>query len=149
MEPTRPPREDPLDRPAPARDGSFTVEVSCESDPERTTVTNTGETEITITRINTLFEDVQGEPFGEAHFQQHELDVVLAAGESRTFLSSRDATGPDVLYENFIYLDGEATEGVEVTTTAGTERVLCTEGTSRSTRTTRATDRRKWRRRTD
>lgn len=133
--PSRPPEDDP----PPASEGSFEVEVQCSGDPERTTVRNTGETPITVEQIDSLFEDVPGEPY--------QPNDTIAPGEEIIYETGEQASGQNVLANRPIYHDDEPSEGVEVKTTAGTVQVLCAEGRSRSGQAVRTSGRRKQRRR--
>jgi hypothetical protein len=102
----------------PGSTGAATVNItlSCYSNPELTTVTNTTGSPIEIRTIKSTWEPQDFEPI--------RVDRRLGPGKSIRFQSGFGAT-TNVLTRNFIYYDNRELDGVRVVTSIGIFRRAC------------------------
>jgi hypothetical protein len=122
---TREPAPDPLDGPPPRDAGSrnrggttvngLQVELRCETTPEQTIITNTGDETVVVTEIRSLVgPPVAGEEGGP------DPDLAIAPGQTRTYETGADADPATGGISNAIY-DNErlSKEGARILTSTG------------------------------
>lgn len=102
----------------PASSGSpkVAITLNCASNPETTRIKNTGTASVTIRTIGSLYRPRSNEPFS--------VNKTLAAGASYTYQTGAAASS-HVLTNQYIYSNGVSSEGVRVTTSAGTVTKKC------------------------
>jgi hypothetical protein len=110
--------DEPAPDEAPA-DASATlaVELDCEATPETIRVTNNGDAPVTVTSIDTIVEDVAGEPFVR--------DDTIRAGRTVTYQSGEGAEGRFVLGPNELFANDSRDEGVRLASSGGEIEALC------------------------
>ena len=95
---------------------SVRITLSCYSNPERTTVKNTGTVAFKITRVGSTYQPYSYEPF--------HVSKTLKPGKSVTFQTGRSASGIYELSHNYIYNDN-GKDGTRVKTSVGTYTKHC------------------------
>lgn len=96
--------------PGSASAASVGIQLSCYSNPERTTIRNNTNKAFTILRIRSTYQPQDFEPFV--------LNRTLAPGTSVTYQTGQ-AASRRVLTRNFIYYNNNELDGVRVKTSIG------------------------------
>jgi hypothetical protein len=94
---------------------SVSVSVSCNTNPERTTVKNRGTTTFTVTKVGSTYLPRSNEPF--------RVSKTLQPGQSITFQTGYDATR-NILTRQYIY-NNDTRDGAKVVTSAGIFKRYC------------------------
>jgi hypothetical protein len=95
---------------------SVRITLRCYSNPEKTTITNTGTTTIRVTKVGSTYQPYSYEPFG--------LNKTLAPGQAVTYLTGNAASGANKLTGTYIYNDN-GRDSARITTTIGTITKHC------------------------
>jgi hypothetical protein len=94
---------------------SVRVTVSCNSNPERATITNRGTTTFKVTKVGSTYLPRSGEPYS--------VNKTLSPGQSVTYQTGYAAT-TNVLSHQYIY-NNDARDGARVTTSVGVYTSHC------------------------
>jgi hypothetical protein len=103
--------------PTAADSSKVKIDLSCDTTPEKTTITNRSNDDFKVESVGSLVDRTNKEPYN--------VNETLKKGQSITLESGPDARGGDVLTKQELYDDTANREGAKVNTSIGTFKQRC------------------------